>query len=82
MPFIMKEKGYPVIGEHTSGGSCLVLQRTTADGVDYCMSGYVRLTDSSGGDIDKGIPADIEISRTGPYTFAAAHLILGLQALL
>lgn len=27
------------------------------------------------------IPADIEISRTGPYTFAAAHLILGLQAL-
>lgn len=28
------------------------------------------------------IPADIEISRTGPYTFAAAHLILGLQALL
>ena len=64
MPFIMKEKGYPVIGEHTSGGSCLVLQRTTADGVDYCMSGYVRLTDSSGGDIDKGIPADIEIQVT------------------
>ena len=28
------------------------------------------------------IPADIEISRTGPYTFAAAHLILGLQVLL
>ena len=28
------------------------------------------------------IPADIEISRTGPYTFAAAHLILGLQALI
>lgn len=28
------------------------------------------------------VPSDIEISRTGPYTFAAAHLILGLQALL
>lgn len=28
------------------------------------------------------IPSDIEVSRTGPYTFAAAHLILGLQALL
>ena len=28
------------------------------------------------------IPSDIELSRTGPYTFAAAHLILGLQALL
>lgn len=28
------------------------------------------------------LPSDIEVSRTGPYTFAAAHLILGLQALL
>lgn len=28
------------------------------------------------------LPADMEISRTGPYTFAASHLILGLQALL
>lgn len=28
------------------------------------------------------LPADIEASRTGPYTFAAAHLIMGLQALL
>jgi len=28
------------------------------------------------------VPADVETSRTGPYTFAAAHLILGLQALL
>lgn len=28
------------------------------------------------------LPADIELPRTGPYTFAAAHLILGLQALL
>lgn len=28
------------------------------------------------------IPADIELPRTGAYTFAAAHLIQGLQALL
>lgn len=28
------------------------------------------------------LPSDIELPRTGPYTFAAAHLILGLQALL
>ena len=28
------------------------------------------------------IPSDVELSRTGPYTFAASHLILGLQALL
>ena len=28
------------------------------------------------------LPSDLEVSRTGPYTFAAAHLILGLQALL
>ncbi|MBR2728780.1 MAG: hypothetical protein IKD92_02750 [Lachnospiraceae bacterium] len=28
------------------------------------------------------LPSDIEVSRTGPYTFAAAHLVLGLQALL
>ena len=27
------------------------------------------------------IPSDIEVPRTGPYTFAAAHLITGLQAL-
>lgn len=27
------------------------------------------------------IPSDIEVPRTGPYTFAAAHLIIGLQAL-
>ncbi|MDO5132462.1 MAG: hypothetical protein Q4D81_05725, partial [Eubacteriales bacterium] len=28
------------------------------------------------------LPSDIELPRTGPYTFAAAHLILGLQTLL
>ena len=28
------------------------------------------------------VPSDVEVSRTGPYTFAAAHLVLGLQALL
>lgn len=28
------------------------------------------------------LPADAEIPRTGPYTFAAAHLILGLQAMM
>ena len=62
MPLIMKEKGIPVIGEQSSGGSCMVLQRTTADGFDYSMSGYLKVTDVNGGDIDKGIPVDIEIS--------------------
>ena len=64
MPLIMKDMGIPIIGEQSSGGSCVVLLRTTADGFDYSMSAYLKVTDKDGGDIDKGIPVDIELGVT------------------
>ena len=59
----MKELGYKILGERSGGGSCAVSVNTTADGIPYCHSSYICLTDGQGENIDGGIAADLEIEK-------------------
>ncbi len=59
-PALMKDLGYPILGERTRGGSCSIQCMTTPDGFQYIISGYrVRLTNQRQEDIDPGIAPDI-----------------------
>ena len=62
-PYNMKELGYKILGERSGGGSCAVSVNTTADGIPYCHSSYLCLTDGQGENIDGGIAADLEIEK-------------------
>jgi len=59
-PALMKDLGYPILGEKTGGGSCSIQCLTTPDGFQYIISGYRdRLTNRNWEDIDPGITPDI-----------------------
>ena len=63
LPSVLKELGYKTIGERTGGGSCAIIVESTADGVPYVHSSYLCLSDSSGNNIDVGVPVDLAIDR-------------------
>ena len=57
---LMKDYGYPIMGERSGGGSCCIQVMLTPDGQHYIMSTYRdRSTDKNFGDVDAGIaPTD------------------------
>ncbi len=72
-PSIMKDAGYPVIGERSGGGACAVLVQTTGEGVNYRMSAFrMRVKNEAGEIIDNGIPVDVDLvgrKSNGEYRF-------------
>ena len=63
LPSVLKELGYKILGEQSGGGSCAVIQESTADGFPYAHSSYHCLSDASGNNIDAGVPVDFPIER-------------------
>ncbi len=62
LPVLMKELGYPSIGEKTSGGSCAICYDSTAEGITYSRSSNVFLTDSNGNNVDTGANVNFRIN--------------------
>ena len=63
LPALLKDYGIPLIGKRTGGGSCCVLYNPSADGFGYSYSSHrVRMTDTKGQNIDKGIEPDYELN--------------------
>lgn len=67
-PAMFRNNGCMVLGEQSGGGGCCVLQKATADGVVYRMSGYLNARTSDGASIDDGIPVDAELAESGNYS--------------
>ena len=62
-PSLMKDMGYPIIGERSGGGACAVQNFITPEGLQYQISSYRgRLTDKSWNSIDNGIEPDHPIT--------------------
>ena len=64
MTALMKEGGFPVLGEQSGGGVCAVLVKATADGLPYRLSAYVRFATDTTNYPDDGIPADHSLVPT------------------
>lgn len=66
-PAVMKNLGFPIIGQKSGGGSCAISVETTADGIAYVRSSHLTLVDEDGENIDDGIPVDYEIEMLDDY---------------
>ena len=69
-PSLMKDLGFPIIGEKSGGGACAVQQFITPEGLQFHMSSSLaRLTDKNWQNIDPGIeptnPIDVS---SGDYS--------------
>ena len=69
-PSLMKELGYPIIGEKSGGGACAVQNFITPEGLQYQMSSArSRLTNSQWENIDGGITPTYTLNiPPGDYT--------------
>ena len=55
-PSLMKDMGFPILGEKSGGGSCAVQQFITPEGLQFQMSSArLRLTDMNWVNIDPGV---------------------------
>ena len=61
-PSLMKDGGYPILGDRSGGGGCAVLVQTTGEGMTYRISAYKgRIINKDGEGIDNGIPVDVDL---------------------
>ena len=59
----MKDSGFPLIGEQSSGGTCAVALKATADGLTYHISTYLQYVNRDLQKMDDGVAADISLVR-------------------
>ena len=67
-PTLMKDYGFPIMGERTDGGTCCIQVMQTADGQNFVISTYRdRSTDKNFANTDTGI------TPTEGYAFGYDH---------
>ena len=65
LPSLMKDMGFPVVGETSGGGACAVQQFITPEGLQFQLSSArSRLTDMNWVNIDPGVAPTIPIAYT------------------
>jgi len=63
-PAAMKDAGCPIIGEQSGGGTCPLAYASTAEGLEYIISGGdTILINRAGESIDDGVPVDVDLLR-------------------
>ena len=69
-PSLMKDMGFPIIGERTGGGACAIQYFITPEGLQYQLSSArARLTDDKWQNIDGGVEPDYAIDvSAGDYS--------------
>ena len=76
MASVLSDKGIPVLGERSGGGSCSVQSNSTADGWIYTISNNIHLINAAGEDIDAGVPVRAElvtVSEDGTRDYSAFY---------
>ncbi len=65
---LLKDAGYPVMGQRSGGGGCAVQMLTTGEGYVYGLSSFrARLLDKDHKPVDDGIPVDYELDESSLY---------------
>ena len=76
MASILSDRGIPILGERSGGGSCSVQGNDTAEGWSYSISCNIHLINAAGEDIDAGVPVSTELvaaSDDGTRDFSAFY---------
>lgn len=76
MASVLSDKGIPVLGERSGGGSCSVQGNGTAEGWSYTISNNIHLINAAGEDIDAGVPVRAElvtVSDDGTRDYSAFY---------
>ena len=76
MASVLSDKGIPVLGERSGGGSCSVQGNATAEGWSYTISNNIHLINAAGEDIDAGVPVRAElvtVSEDGTRDYSAFY---------
>ena len=76
MASVLSDKGIPVLGERSGGGSCSVQGNGTAEGWSYTISNNIHLINAAGEDIDAGVPVRAElvtVSDNGTRDYSAFY---------
>ena len=76
MASVLSDKGIPVLGERSGGGSCSVQGNSTAEGWSYTISNNIHLINAAGEDIDAGVPVVAElvtVSDDGTRDYSAFY---------
>ena len=76
MASVLSDKGIPVLGERSGGGSCSVQGNVTAEGWSYTISNNIHLINAAGEDIDAGVPVSAElvtVSDDGTRDYSAFY---------
>ena len=62
-PSLLKDMGFPIIGEKSGGGACAVQYFVTPEGLQFQISSYRgRLTDKNWNEIDSGVTPNYPIA--------------------
>ncbi len=65
LPSLMKDMGFPIIGEQCGGGACAVQNFITPEGLQFQISSYRgKLTDKNWNSIDAGVEPNYPITVT------------------
>lgn len=76
MASVLSDRGIPVLGERSGGGSCSVQGNATAEGWSYTISNNIHLINAAGEDIDAGVPVRAElvtVSEDGTRDYSAFY---------
>ena len=76
MASVLSDRGIPVLGERSGGGSCSVQGNGTAEGWSYTISNNIHLINAAGEDIDAGVPVRAElvtVSEDGTRDYSAFY---------
>lgn len=72
LPSLMKDRGMPVLGQTSGGGTCAVAMHATPEGFVYQLStALARLTDAQGNPIDDGVAVDVWLEDEAMYDIGA-----------
>lgn len=78
-PSLMKDLGFPIIGERSGGGACAVQQFATPEGLQYQLSSArARLTDANWQNIDRGVEPTYTID-TSNDNYAAFYDVAAIS---
>ena len=76
MATVLSDRGIPVLGERSGGGSCSVQGNGTAEGWSYTISNNIHLINAAGEDIDAGVPVRaglVTVSEDGTRDYSAFY---------
>ena len=80
LPCLAQEKGIPIIGQASGGGTCILINPVFPGRVNYTLSGFRTFTDSENNDLEAGAKPDLETVTVDAEGVADYSKLYDIQA--